>query len=126
LSKDGGLVQTRVDHVYLYAYEIENCKFQGATIVTDHMLALEEMPPHLKRVLEEETFEYQVYDRDYYAGGSPKDWFTVPVFKDLGWTKQFYCYFNFPPNFDKVSKKLSLLLLFLLLKIIQSQDGKHE
>ena len=99
LHADGGLVQTRVDHVFLYASRIENLKFQGATIITDHMLALEEMPIRLRRVLEEETFEYQVYDREYYAGGSPKDWFSVPVFRDLGWTKQFYCYFNFPDGF---------------------------
>ncbi|RNA01790.1 spore coat [Brachionus plicatilis] len=100
LHADGGLVQTRVDHVFLYANEIENLKFQGATTVVDLKLALEEMPPHLKRVLDEETFESNVFDREYYSEASPKNWFKVPVFKDYGWTRQFYCYFNFDENFS--------------------------
>ena len=98
LHADGGLVQTRVDHVFLYAHEIANLKFQGATVFVDQRRAVEEMPLHLRRVLEEETFEYNVYDREYYSVGSPPSWFKVPVFQDLGWTRKFSCYFNFPED----------------------------
>jgi (5R)-carbapenem-3-carboxylate synthase len=92
---DGGLLLSQVDIVFLYGARIGNMKFRGATLVTDHVLALEEMPPHLREVLEEETFEVRVTERGYYADVSPDGWFKVPVFTDLGWVRKMLIYFPF-------------------------------
>ncbi|MFJ5439772.1 TauD/TfdA dioxygenase family protein [Pectobacterium brasiliense] len=92
---DGGLLLSQVDQVFLYAAEIKNVKFRGATTVCDHALACQEMPAHLLRVLEEETFEVRVLERGYYVDVSPDGWFKVPVFTDLGWVRKMLIYFPF-------------------------------
>ncbi len=95
LHADGGLLLSQVDQVFLYAAEIKNVKFRGATTVCDHALACREMPAHLLRVLENETFEVRVLERGYYADVSPHGWFKVPVFTDLGWVRKMLLYFPF-------------------------------
>jgi (5R)-carbapenem-3-carboxylate synthase len=92
---DGGLLLSQVDIVFLYGARINNIKFRGATLVTDHVLACKEMPRHLLEVLENETFEVRVTERGYYADVSPDGWFKVPVFTDLGWGKKMLIYFPF-------------------------------
>ena len=95
LHADGGLLLTTVDTVFLYAEKISNGKWQGATNICDHKLAVGEMPLHLRRVLEEERFEYIVLERGYYLDASPPSWFHIPVFTDLGWTRKMLIYFPF-------------------------------
>ncbi|GJH15686.1 TauD/TfdA family dioxygenase [Caballeronia novacaledonica] len=92
---DGGLLLSQVDLVFLYGARIKNMKFRGATLVTDHVLAVEEMPTHLRDVLEKETFEVRVTERGYYVDVSPDGWFEVPVFTDLGWVRKMLLYFPF-------------------------------
>lgn len=92
---DGGLLLSQVDIVFLYGARIKNMKFRGATLMTDHVLACEEMPHHLRDVLENETFEVRVTERGYYADVSPEGWFKVPVFTDLGWVRKMLLYFPF-------------------------------
>lgn len=95
LHADGGLLLSDVDQVFLYAAEIKNMKFRGATTICDHVLACHEMPLHLKRVLENETFEVRVLEKGYYVDVSPAGWFRVPVFTDLGWVRKMLIYFPF-------------------------------
>jgi (5R)-carbapenem-3-carboxylate synthase len=95
LHADGGLLLTPVDTVFLYAEKINNVKWQGATSICDHKLAVEEMPLHLRRVLEEQQFESIVLERDYYLDASPPSWFHVPVFTDLGWVRKMLLYLPF-------------------------------
>jgi (5R)-carbapenem-3-carboxylate synthase len=101
---DGGLLHSRVDQVFLYAATIENLRFRGATLITDHVLAMREMPRHLRDVLECETFQVNAVERGFYAGGSIDGWFTIETFKDLGWVRAFIIYFPFddndPPSWD--------------------------
>ncbi|MBP2851122.1 TauD/TfdA dioxygenase family protein [Dickeya oryzae] len=92
---DGGLLLSQVDQVFLYSAEIKNLKFRGATTICDHVLACQEMPTHLRRVLEEETFEVRVLEHGYYVDVSPAGWFKVPVFTDLGWVRKMLIYFPF-------------------------------
>ncbi|CAI1791854.1 TauD/TfdA dioxygenase family protein [Serratia plymuthica] len=92
---DGGLLLSQVDQVFLYAVEIKNMKFRGSTTVCDHVLACNEMPDHLRKVLENETFEVRVLERGYYVDVSPEGWFKVPVFTDLGWVRKMLIYFPF-------------------------------
>ncbi|PCE22659.1 spore coat protein CotH [Paraburkholderia acidicola] len=92
---DGGLLLSQVDIVFLYGASIKNMRFRGATLMTDHVLAIEEMPSHLRDVLEQETFEVRVTERGYYANVSPDGWFKVPVFTDLGWVRKMLVYFPF-------------------------------
>ncbi|MBB5503129.1 TauD/TfdA family dioxygenase [Paraburkholderia sp. MM5384-R2] len=92
---DGGLLLSQVDIVFLYGARINNIKFRGATLMTDHVLACKEMPRHLLEILENEAFEVRVTERGYYADVSPDGWFRVPVFTDLGWVKKMLIYFPF-------------------------------
>jgi (5R)-carbapenem-3-carboxylate synthase len=98
LHADGGLLQTRVDIAFLYAVETRRMQFQGATTVCDHELAYQEMPIHLKKILDEEVFEYQVEDKSYYVDASPDGWFKVPVYVDYGWCNKMLIYFPFTEN----------------------------
>jgi len=104
IHSDGGLLQARVDIVFLYATKIEKMKFQGETILFDHELAYYEMPQHLKRILDEETFESRVLEEGYYVDASPKGWFTVPVHNNYGWGSKMLLYFPFtgdnPPSWE--------------------------
>ncbi|MBS0847417.1 TauD/TfdA family dioxygenase [Citrobacter sp. JGM124] len=95
LHADGGLLLSQVDHVFLYGVEIQNMKFRGATTLCDHVLACQEMPAHLIKVLESEIFEVRVLEHGYYADVSPAGWFRVPVFTDLGWVRKMLIYFPF-------------------------------
>jgi (5R)-carbapenem-3-carboxylate synthase len=92
---DGGLLLSRVDQVILYADRIRNLHYRGSTLVTDHVLAVHEMPNHLRDILENETFEVRVTERGYYSNVSPEGWFKVPVFTDLGWVRKVLLYFPF-------------------------------
>ncbi|WP_448208537.1 TauD/TfdA dioxygenase family protein [Azospirillum sp. sgz302134] len=92
---DGGLLLSQVDQVILYADRIRNMHYRGSTLVTDHVLAVQEMPNHLRDVLENETFEVRVTERGYYSNVSPEGWFKVPVFTDLGWVRKMLLYFPF-------------------------------
>lgn len=92
---DGGLLLSAVDIVFLYAVHIRNMRFRGATLTTDHVLAYQEMPLHLRDVLDNETFEINVLERSYYSNVSPQSWFTLPVFTDLGWVRKMLIYFPF-------------------------------
>jgi (5R)-carbapenem-3-carboxylate synthase len=92
---DGGLLLSRVDQVILYADRIRNLHYRGSTLVTDHVLAVHEMPNHLRDILETETFEVRVTERGYYSNVSPEGWFKVPVFTDLGWVRKVLLYFPF-------------------------------
>lgn len=96
LHADGGLLLTRVDVVFLYAKEIKNMHYQGATAICDHKLALKEMPVHLKRILEEEKFFTRVLEHGYYQDVSPKGWFHIPVFNPVeGGMTKLLLYFPF-------------------------------
>ena len=92
---DGGLLLSPVDVVFLYAKCIRNMRFRGATLMTDHVLAYEEMPLHLRDVLDNETLEVNVTERGYYANVSPDGWFKIPMLTDLGWVKKLLIYFPF-------------------------------
>ncbi|NJK65213.1 MAG: TauD/TfdA family dioxygenase [Oscillatoriales cyanobacterium RU_3_3] len=92
---DGGLLLSIVDLVFLYAVHIRNMRFRGATLTTDHVLAYQEMPLHLRDVLDNETFEINVLERGYYSNVSPPSWFKLPVFTDLGWVRKMLIYFPF-------------------------------
>jgi (5R)-carbapenem-3-carboxylate synthase len=92
---DGGLLLSKVDLVFLYAVHIRNMRFRGATLTTDHVLAYEEMPLHLRNILDNETFEINVLERGYYSTGSPAGWFKLPIFTDLGWVRKMLIYFPF-------------------------------
>jgi len=104
LHADGGLLLSQVDQVFLYAVEISNMKFRGATTICDHVLAYNEMPVHLQNILENETFEVRVLEHGYYSNVSPQGWFKVPVFTDLGWVRKMLIYFPFnegqPPSWE--------------------------
>ena len=91
---DGSLLKS-VDHIFLYASEIDHLKFQGGTIVVDNATVFEEMPLHLRRVLEEEKFETLGVENGYYAEDIQPDWFQVNAFTDLGWTRKYHVYSNF-------------------------------
>jgi (5R)-carbapenem-3-carboxylate synthase len=92
---DGGLLLSAVDQVFLYAVKIQNMRYRGGTLMTDHVLAYQEMPLHLRDVLDNETFEVNVTERGYYSNVSPEGWFKVPVFTDYGWVKKMLIYFPF-------------------------------
>jgi (5R)-carbapenem-3-carboxylate synthase len=95
IHADGGLLQTKVDQIFLYAHEIENMKFQGGTGIIDHKLAIDEMPIHLKRILEEEKFQTLGLEEPYYSNLTDDDWYDIPVFTDLGWCRKMLIYFNY-------------------------------
>ena len=95
LHSDGGLLKTRVDILIMYAVQIQNLFFQGATTVCGHELACQEMPIYLKNILSKETFQVRVLEKGYYIKGSPSDWFTLPVFTDYGWGNSMYIYLPF-------------------------------
>lgn len=95
---DGGLLLSQVDQVFLYAAEIKNMKYRGATTVCDHVLACSDLPSHLLQILKKETFEVRVLEHGYYADVSPDGWFKVPVFTDLGWVNKMLIYFPFDDN----------------------------
>lgn len=101
LHSDGGILGTRVDLVFLYGAEVKNVKYQGSTGICDHVQACKEMPFSLRRVLEEEIFEIKVIEQNYYGGAIPKDWYHIPVFVDLGWTKKMLILFPFEENSEK-------------------------
>ena len=104
LHADGGLLQTRVDLIFLYAVKVKNMLFQGATAICDHELAYQEMPYHLKRILDEEVFEAKILEKDYYGDAAPDDWFVIPVYTDYYWGRAMMIYFPFtdnnPPNWE--------------------------
>ena len=87
--------ENRVDILIMYAVQIQNLFFQGATTVCDHELACQEMPIYLKNILSKETFQVRVLEKGYYIKGSPSDWFTLPVFTDYGWGNSMYIYLPF-------------------------------
>lgn len=103
LHADGGVLLSPVDQIFLYANEIENMKFSGATLICDQVLALREAPAHLVKVLKNETFQVRALDRGCNIDISIDGWFDVeqegwcnyPVFTDLGWVEQMLIYFPF-------------------------------
>ncbi len=95
LHADGGLLLSEVDQVFLYAKKIRNLKFRGGTMYCDHVFAYQEMPLHLRDVLDNEEFEVRVTEKGYYTNVSPEGWFKVPVFTDLGWVRKMLLYFPF-------------------------------
>lgn len=92
---DGGILRSNVDQIFLYGAQIENLRFLGATLITDHVAALRDMPRHLLDVLENETFEVCATEPGYYSGASPEGWFKVDTFKDFGWVRSLMIYFPF-------------------------------
>ncbi|AJK50814.1 TauD/TfdA dioxygenase family protein [Burkholderia plantarii] len=92
---DGGILRSNVDQIFLYGAEIENLRFSGATLVTDHVAALRDMPRHLRAVLEHDTFEVRAAEAGYYSGASPEGWFKVDTFRDYGWVRALMIYFPF-------------------------------
>mgnify|MGYP001547154607 CR=1 FL=1 len=92
---DGGILRSNVDQIFLYGAQIEHLRFHGATLVTDHVAAVREMPRHLLEVLEHDTFEVRAAEPGYYSGASPEGWFKVDTFKDLGWVRALMIYFPF-------------------------------
>ncbi|MDA0574072.1 TauD/TfdA dioxygenase family protein [Burkholderia gladioli] len=101
---DGGILRSNVDQIFLYAAEIQNLRFSGATLVTDHVAALRDMPPHLRRVLEHDRFEVRAAEPGYYSGASPEGWFEIDTFRDYGWVRALMIYFPFdngdPPSWE--------------------------
>ncbi|RNA01787.1 spore coat [Brachionus plicatilis] len=95
IHADGGLLKKQIDIIALYAAKMDGMKFQGGTGIIDFKLALEEMPLHLRRVLEEEKFETLGLEEPYYSNASSEDWLHIPVLTDLGWTKKCVLYFNY-------------------------------
>ncbi|RNA31120.1 spore coat [Brachionus plicatilis] len=94
LHSDGNILKTNVGLVFLYADEIKNLKYQGGTTIVDFKKALEQMPPHLKKVLDEEQFETLGIEKGYYPEGVEPYWFQMETYNDRGWTKQFNIYLN--------------------------------
>ena len=95
LHSDGALQQRPIDLGFLYAELIENIDDQGATNICDHKLPVEEMSSHLRRILEEEKFEYKYNERGVYDG-STSEWSPLTVFTDLGWVRKMMISFPFP------------------------------
>lgn len=95
LHSDGNILKTNVDLVFLYADDIKNLKYQGGTTIVDFKKALDEMPPHLKKVLDEEKFETLGIEKGYYPEGVEPYWYQMETFDDLGWAKKFNIYLNY-------------------------------
>ena len=95
LHADGGLLRKPIDIIFLYAKEIANLKLLGGTGIVDHKLAIDEMPLHLRRVLEEEKFETVGLEEPYFSNVSKEDWLEIPVFTDLGWVRKMLIYVNY-------------------------------
>jgi (5R)-carbapenem-3-carboxylate synthase len=92
---DGSIFQKKIDIIFLYASEIENLKFQGGTVIVDIRSALEEMPLHLKRILNEESFELLGIEKGYYPEGVEPFWYQLKTFTDYGWTLKYNIYSNY-------------------------------
>jgi (5R)-carbapenem-3-carboxylate synthase len=88
-------LKKKIDLIFLYANEIEKMKFQGGTGIIDHKRAIQELPLHLRRVLEEERFETLGLEEPYYSNASSDDWLHIPVFQELGWVRKMSLYFNY-------------------------------
>ncbi|MFB8027806.1 TauD/TfdA dioxygenase family protein [Streptomyces sp. NPDC056465] len=83
---DGLLVGERVDLIVLYAAEFSDVPGSGETYVSDQLTAWDEMPEHLRRVLDEHELEYLVTERGYFPS-VPEDWYTIPTTRDHGRVK---------------------------------------
>ncbi|MDO1486850.1 Taurine catabolism dioxygenase TauD, TfdA family [Rhodococcus rhodochrous] len=95
IHTDGLLVGERVDLIILYAAEFSDIPGSGATYVSDQLTAWEEMPVHLRRVLDEHEIEYLVKERGYFPT-VPEDWYTIPTTRDYGRVKSLNLATAFP------------------------------
>ncbi|MFF5897123.1 TauD/TfdA dioxygenase family protein [Streptomyces argenteolus] len=97
LHTDGLLVGERVDLIILYAAEFSDVPGSGETYVSDQLTAGEEMPAHLRRVLDEHEIEYLVTERGYFPT-VPEDWYTIPTTRDHGRVKSLNLATAFAPD----------------------------
>ncbi|MFF9150053.1 TauD/TfdA family dioxygenase [Streptomyces sp. NPDC055051] len=99
LHTDGLLVGEQVDLIVLYAAEFSDAPGSGETYVSDQLTAWREMPEHLRRVLEEQEFEYLVTERGYFPT-VPVDWYTIPTTRDYGRVKSLNLTTAFPRDVE--------------------------
>ncbi|WP_228454072.1 TauD/TfdA family dioxygenase [Streptomyces alkaliphilus] len=97
LHTDGLLVGSRVDLIILYAAEFSDAPGSGETYVSDQLTAWQEMPGHLRRVLDEYEIEYLVTERGYFPT-VPEDWYAVPATRDYGRVRSLNLATAFPPD----------------------------
>jgi alpha-ketoglutarate-dependent taurine dioxygenase len=83
LHTDGVLLGTQVDLIVLYAAEVRGIDADGATLVTDQITAWEELPAHLRDVLDRGCLEYRATERGYFSN-VPDGWYRIPTFRDYG------------------------------------------
>lgn len=83
LHTDGVLLGTQVDLIVLYAAEARDLEADGATLVCDQISAWEELPDHLRAVLDRGYLEYVATERGYFTS-VPEGWFRIPSFRDYG------------------------------------------
>lgn len=99
---DGLLVGERVDLIILYAAEFSDVPGSGETYVSDQLTAWDEMPGHLRRVLDEHELEYLVTERGYFPS-VPEDWYTIPATRDHGRVKSLNLATAFPRDVEQRS-----------------------
>ena len=102
LHTDGLLVGERVDLIILYAAEFSDTPGSGETYVSDQLTAWDEMPEHLRTVLDEREFEYLVEERGFFPS-VPEDWYTIPNTRDYGRVKSLNLASAFPEGIEQRS-----------------------
>jgi (5R)-carbapenem-3-carboxylate synthase len=102
LHTDGLLVGERVDLIVLYASEFSDAPGSGETCVSDQLTAWDEMPGHLRHVLDTHELEYLVTERGYFPT-VPEDWYTIPSTRDYGRVKSLNLATAFPPDVEQCS-----------------------
>lgn len=102
IHTDGLLVGERVDLIILYAAEFSDIPGSGETYVSDQLTAWDEMPEHLRRVLDEHEIEYLVRERGYFPT-VPEGWYTIPTTRDYGRVRSLNLATAFPRGFSQRS-----------------------
>ncbi|MEU4493560.1 TauD/TfdA family dioxygenase [Streptomyces sp. NPDC023998] len=102
IHTDGLLVGERVDLIILYAADFSDAPGSGETYVSDQLTAWDEMPEHLRQVLDEHELEYLVTERGYFPN-VPEDWYTIPATRDYGRVKSLNLATTFPRDIEQRS-----------------------
>lgn len=97
IHTDGLMVGERVDLIILYAAEFSDAPGSGETYVSDQLTAWQEMPDHLRRVLDEREIEYLITERGYFPT-VPEGWYPIPTTRDYGRVKSLNLATAFPPG----------------------------
>ncbi|WP_167012328.1 TauD/TfdA family dioxygenase [Candidatus Pantoea multigeneris] len=90
LHADGGTESFIVDHLFLYASEVSGMAQGGATCLTNHRLANQELPEHLREILFGRRHYMRIITPD-----AKHTWQTIPVFSGVGRSQRMMIYFPF-------------------------------